>query len=266
MTRKTRFLPVGIPQHVIQRGNDRFPGQLEALCGRRLKQGVKGQPKRNVFLFHFARIKQRELKVFELRKNKTVKACLVCAVFSLVTGCASSYQYDKSSNSASLLIIGNTENFFVDNFKNEACDVSVNGTRVVSFSGPRKDVETHIEGKEILIPAGETFITTAHYIDAQFALNRSCSKMVAFTPVASARYVASFNVNDDVTDCDYVVGLITEENELVEEITAYYPQDLCLMGENAGPKNGKAGRVVWEAEFFRYGLPDLHITTKQYDL
>lgn len=204
--------------------------------------------------------------MLDYRKILTVKTCLACATFSLVTGCASSYKYDASANSASLRIIGNKENFFVDNFKNEACEVSDNGTRMASFSGPRKDVESPLKGKQILIPAGETFFSTAHYIDAKFALNRSCSKMIAFTPVAGSRYVASFNVNDDITQCDYVVGLVTDDNELVAETTAYYPKDLCLLGENVGPRNGKAGRVVWGVELFRYGLPDLHITTKQYDL
>ena len=108
MARKIRFLPVGMPQHVIQRGNNRqlcfgseedfkaylhwlkiysekhkvtihawvlmtnhvdgelladirnasnkglvlgndcFVDKLEALCGRRLKEGMKGRPKKNV--------------------------------------------------------------------------------------------------------------------------------------------------------------------------------------------------------------------------
>lgn len=163
----------------------------------------------------------------------------------LLASCASHYDY-KATDSATLRVVGNTPNFYVEAYEDMNCVPSKAGTRLATFYGPTKDVASHETGKTVSISSGKPFVLTHRYIDARFAQNRTCSVTVSFVPEAGKTYQTYFYVEPDVSGCDtFVSGPSSRAGENVASFQ--YNENLCLGGANKGPMNRQAVWINWKA-------------------
>lgn len=173
-------------------------------------------------------------------------------------GCSSQYKFSDASNSASLILSGNTKHFYVEAYKDKECLPNPYGRRVAVFYGLGKNVDDHKVGREFFIPAGEEFVFTAAYIDAKPAQNRLCYITAGFVPEVGEKYRADFTVNEDVTDCRYKISRLTSTGH-IQEPSAFIPKNLCYDGKNVGAINkaeGKPGRISYGVEVTdQYGRP-----------
>jgi hypothetical protein len=164
-------------------------------------------------------------------------------------GCASQYVY-RATQSAELVIAGNSKQFYVETHKDEACAPSEYGLRLATFYGPTANVTDHEKGIVVAVPTDRRFLMTFRYIDAQFALNRICNMMVGFTPSQGAKYRAYFSVLPDVTGCGASITEIAESGE--REVPSFFlAPNVCSNGRDRGPINGRPQRLQWGIQIIR---------------
>ena len=164
----------------------------------------------------------------------------------LLSACASSFKHTPGSDDATLIITGNTTNFFSEAYENSNCLPHADGQRLATFFGLTKDAEPHYSGKTITIPAGKPFVLTHHHVDSRFAENRRCSVTVSFLPERGKRYRSHFYVDANANRCDASVATAGAGGQLATNVASFkYPENLCLDGENKGPRNRVAVWTEW---------------------
>ena len=122
-------------------------------------------------------------------------------VAALVCGCASHYAAPTSGPTATLTLsassLGPGSWLLVQNFENDACAPSANGTRLATFT------TTSVQGKgdphngvARAVPAGRPVVVSFVYQAGAsgFTDTQSCVVTQSFVPVAGARYRAAFEI------------------------------------------------------------------------
>lgn len=129
----------------------------------------------------------------------TQKALLVATL--ALTGCAQHYAAPTSGPTATLTLSATLEGWgpwlLVQNFQDERCTASPNGSRLATFT--TKSLQGKGDphgGVEKMVPAGQPAVFSYVYQDgaAGFTDTESCVVTQSFVPEAGAKYRATFRI------------------------------------------------------------------------
>lgn len=119
----------------------------------------------------------------------------------LLAGCATAYKAPVSGPSATLTFatmpLGLGSSILVQNFDDDDCADSPNGTRLATFAGaPFQGSADPHDGVSRTIPAGRPVVFSFVFENgaAGFTDTRSCTITTTFLPTAGAHYRASFDI------------------------------------------------------------------------
>jgi len=117
---------------------------------------------------------------------------IVIALSLIVTSCATQYKAPIKSATATLEIESNIENVFVQNFRNEECGESPNGTRLAfltskNLTGVKKQIEAN----------GQFVISFKRAHLNAYTSGWECTSTAVFKPIADETYRAMYQFKDN---------------------------------------------------------------------